>query len=163
LPLPEFESLHPALKEVRTRPLFVMQLGVRPMQQLGATPGGTRRVAAVSGGTFRGERLRGEVLEGGSDWQVVRSDAVTLDVRLVLKTDDGAMIGMRYPGLRHGPPEVMSRLDRGEPVSPGDYYFRSQPVFETSAPRYEWLNRVLAIGVGHRLPDGPVYSIFEIL
>ena len=55
------------------------------------------------------------------------------------------------------------KLDKGEPVDPGSYYFRMNPLFETSAAKYDWLNRILAIGTGHRLPDGPLYSIFEVL
>jgi Protein of unknown function (DUF3237) len=53
--------------------------------------------------------------------------------------------------------------DKGEPVDPGSYYFRMTPIFETAAPQYDWINRLIAVGVGHRLPDGPLYSIFEVL
>lgn len=70
---------------------------------------------------------------------------------------------MNYTGIRHGPDDVMARLGQGEVVDPSAYYFRIAPVFWTSAPGYEWLNRILAIGIGHRLPGGPVYNIFEIL
>jgi hypothetical protein len=86
-----------------------------------------------------------------------------LDVRLVLKTTDDALIVMTYECLRSGPPEVMQRLDRGENVEPASYYFRMNPLFETSSPKYDWINRIITVGIGHRLPDGPVYSIFEIL
>jgi hypothetical protein len=161
---PAFDSLSETLQGVRTRPLFVMRLDVRKLQIVGATPGAFRRVGIVPSGTFAGERLSGEVLEGGADWQDVRRDgSTTLDVRLVLKTDDDAMIGMTYRGLRHGPPEVMARLDKGEVVDPASYYFRTTALFETAAPPYAWLNGILAIGVGHRFPDGPVYSLFEVL
>jgi hypothetical protein len=157
-------GLPDALTQVRTRPLFAIKLDVLPMQVVGAAPGAFRRVAAVSGGRFEGERLSGTVLEGGSDWQTVRSDgAVTLDVRLMLKTTDGALIGMTYQGLRHGPADVLARLDKGEAIEPASYYFRTTPTFETAAPAYDWLNRVLAIGIGHRFADGPVYNIFELL
>jgi hypothetical protein len=88
---------------------------------------------------------------------------VHLDVRLILQTDDGALIAMTYRGIRHGPAEVLARLDRGEPVAPTDYYFRISALFETSDVRYDWLNRVVAAGSGQRLPAGPVYSLFEIL
>jgi hypothetical protein len=128
---------------------------------------GAGRVPApgvVSGGTFEGERLSGEVLNGGNDWQDVRADgATTLDVRLVPKTNDGALIAMSYRGVRHGPADVLARIDRGEAADPQSYYFRIGPMFETASERYAWLNRVLAIGVGHRLQDGVVYSVFEVL
>jgi hypothetical protein len=158
-----FDALPETLKSVRTRPLFVMRLDVKPMQLVGATPEGFRRVGVVTGGTFEGQRLSGVVLEGGSDWQFVRSDAVTLDVRLVLKTQDGSLITMIYKGFRHGPPAVLARIDKGEPVEPAEYYFRTNPSFDTAAPAFDWLNRIIAVGVGHRRADGPVYSIFEVL
>ena len=103
-------------------------------------------------------------MDKGSDWQSVgKEGATTLDVRVVLRTKDDALICMTYRGLRHGPPEVMERIARGETVAPAAYYFRISPSFETAAEKYGWINRVLAVGVGHRRNDGPVYSIFEVL
>ncbi len=91
----------------------------------------------VPSGSFEGERLSGIVLDGGSDWQMVHGDgATTLDVRLVLQTGDGALIGMTYTGIRHGPPEVMARIAKGEAVDPGSYYFRTSASFTTSDARY---------------------------
>src|SRR5579859_4240630 len=154
----DFAALTESLQSVRTRPLFVMRLDVSPVQLVGKTREGTRRVIPVPGGSFHGERLSGVVLEGGSDWQRVREDAIALDVRLTLKTDGGALIGMSYRGIRHGPPEVLARLDRGERVLPSDYYFRTTPLFETGAGEYDWMNRIVAVGIGDRRSDGPVYS-----
>ena len=70
---------------------------------------------------------------------------------------------MTYTCLRAGPPSVIEKLDRGEPVDPASYYFRMNPMFETSSRKYDWINRIIAIGIGHRLVDGPVYNIFEVL
>jgi Protein of unknown function (DUF3237) len=70
---------------------------------------------------------------------------------------------MNYRGVRHGPAEVLARIDRGEEVDAQSYYFRTSPMFETASDRYGWLNRVVAIGIGHRFAQGPVYSIFEVL
>jgi len=157
-------QLPPAMQELRTRPLFAFQVVVAKPSIIGKTPGHDRRVGEVTGGTFEGERLRGKILSGGSDWQTVRSDgAWTLDVRMVLETDDGALIGMTYRGIRHGAPDVIARIDKGEAVDPATYYFRIAPMFETAAPPYDWINRILAIGIGHRRADGPVYSVFEVL
>ena len=101
---PLIDSLPEVLKSVRTQPIFVMRLEVRPHIIVGPTPGGYRRTAVITGGRFEGERLSGEVLDGGSDWQTVRGDgAITLDVRLNLKTQDGALVSMAYGGLLHGP------------------------------------------------------------
>jgi hypothetical protein len=153
-----------SLKSVRTRPLFVMHLDVKPLQLVGVTPGGMRRVGVVPGGVFEGDKLSGVVLDGASDWQTVRTDgATTLDVRLILKTQDDALISMTYRGLRHGPAEVMARLDKGDAVDPASYYFRISPLFETAAAKYDWINRIVAVGIGQRRADGPIYSLFEIL
>ncbi len=43
------------------------------------------------------------------------------------------------------------------------YYFRIAPRFETGSDKYGWLNRSLAVGIGCRLPTGPVYDVYEIL
>jgi len=156
-------DLPPALQRIELRPLFVVRLDVKPSLVIGETPGAFRRVGVVPGGTFEG-RISGTVLDGSSDWQTVRSDgAVTLDVRLLLRTHDGVAITMAYRGLRHGPAEVIARLDRGEAVDPATYYFRMTPTFEVAvASPYGWLNRIVAVGTGHRYPDGPVYSVFEV-
>ena len=164
MPETRFDDLPPVLQAVRTRPLFVMHLKVRPLVMVGATPGVNRRIGLVSGGSFNGERLSGQVIDGGSDWQAVRADgSTTLDVRLVLKTDDDAVIVMTYGGVRHGPPDVIARVEGGEAVDPASYYFRINPRFETAAATYDWLNRILAVGSGHRQSDGPIYSVFEVL
>jgi hypothetical protein len=65
--------------------------------------------------------------------------------------------------LRAGTPDVMERLNKGEDVDPTNYYFRMNPMFETSSKKYDWMNRIIAVGIGHRPPDGPIYSIFEVL
>lgn len=156
------ENLPEALNSVQTRPLFVLRELVPPLLLVGP-PNAFRRIGLVQGGSFEGERLSGEVVSG-NDWQAVRADScIKLDVRLVLRTTDGALIVMTYQCLRAGPPNIIERLDKGEAVDPQSYYFRMSPMFETSAPKYDWINRVIAVGIGHRLADGPIYSIFEIL
>ncbi|MSP01404.1 MAG: DUF3237 domain-containing protein [Acetobacteraceae bacterium] len=152
------------MAEIRTTALMTLKLTVNGMQPIGATPNGNRRVGLVAGGTFEGPRLKGTVLPGGADWIIGRPDgSTTLDVRIVLETDDGAAIGMTYKGMRHGPAEVMAKVNSGEFVDPALYYFRTSVAFETAAPKYDWLNRIIAIGTGSRPPEGPVYEIFEVL
>jgi hypothetical protein len=159
-----FDALADVLRRVQTRPLFVMQLAVRPYAVVGATPGVDRRIGVVTGGVFNGERLTGEVMDGGADWQAVRTDSsVTLDVRLVLRANDGALIAMTYRGVRHGRADVIARMGRGDPVDPAAYYFRIMPMFETAARQYDWLNRIVAVGIGDRRAEGPIYSVFEVL
>jgi uncharacterized protein DUF3237 len=158
------DNLPETLKSLRSQALFTMRLDVRGPLIVGATPGAYRRVGVVTGGSFEGARLSGQVLDGGSDWQTVRRDgATTLDVRLVLKTRDDALICMTYRGVRHGPPDVVARIEKGEVVDPTSYYFRINPLFETATAEYDWINRVVAVGIGHRRADGPIYSIFEVL
>jgi hypothetical protein len=153
-----------AMAEIRTIHLMTMTLAVSGMQSIGATPNGDRRVDLVAGGKFEGPKLRGTVLPGGADWIIARSDgSTTLDVRIVLQTDDGAAIGMTYRGMRHGPAAVMQRVNSGEFVDPSEYYFRTAVAFETAAPKYDRLNRIIAVGTGSRPPEGPVYDIFEVL
>ncbi len=152
------------MAEIRTIPLMTLKLAVNGMQPIGATPNGNRRVGLVAGGTFEGAKLKGTVLPGGADWIIGRPDgSTTLDVRIVLETDDGATIGMTYKGMRHGSADVMAKVNGGEFVDPALYYFRTAVSFETAAPKYDWLNRIIAIGTGSRPPEGPVYEVFEVL
>ncbi|MGE0416028.1 MAG: DUF3237 domain-containing protein [Acetobacteraceae bacterium] len=152
------------MAEIRTAHLMTMRLTVNGMQMVGATPNGGRRVGLVGGGTFEGPKLKGTILPGGADWIIARPDgSTTLDVRIVLQTDDGATIGMTYRGMRHGPADVMDKVNKGEFVDPSLYYFRTAVFFETASDKYDWLNRVIAIGTGSRPPEGPVYDVFEVL
>ena len=136
---------------MRWRPLMTLRLSTAPTQYLGAGPHGTRVTFPIAGGTFEGDRLRGKVLPGGDDWTTKRPDGVVeLDLRITLETDDGALIYMTFEGIR----------DDGAPGAP---YFRTAPRFETGNPRYAFLNRLLAVSSGDRRPEGPIYTIHEIL
>jgi hypothetical protein len=148
---------------MNVRPLMKLTVAVVGSQKVGAAPHGTRTIAPINGGMFEGPRLRGTVLDGG-DWTLLRPDGVLeLDLRVTLRTDDGALIQMSSFGLRHGPPEVIAALARGETVDTASYYFRTTPRFETAAPSYLFLNRILAVATGDRRAGGPIYMIDEIL
>ena len=144
---------------------MTLRVLVAAPQNLGAVPHGTRRTVPLNGGDFDGPRLRGTVLPGGSaDWLLLRADGVLeMDLRVTLRTDDGALISMKSFGLRHGPPEIIAALGRGETVDPSTYYFRTMPRFETAHPGYSFLNRLIAVATGDRRPEGPVYTIHEVL
>jgi hypothetical protein len=147
-----------------SRLLMTLQVTVGAPQKVGAVPRGTRVIAPIASGNFEGPRLRGKVLPGGGDWTLLRGDGVLeLDLRVTLETDDGALIQMTSFGLRHGPPDVIAALARGESVDPSTYYFRTTPRFETGHAKYAFLNRLLAASSGDRHPGGPVYTIDEIL
>ncbi len=153
-----------AIPNIETAPLFDIEIDFDPATVLGKTPQGFRSIVAITGGSFEGPDLRGEVLAGGGDWVRRRSDgAVELDVRITLRTDDGALIYMAYPGLIAGPDDVMGRLLRGEAVDAADYYLRTAPRFETGADKYDWLNRIVAVGSG-ALGQGRIsYRIHRVL
>lgn len=153
------------MPELRSRHLFTITMQLPPTLELGDTPAGNRRVFTVSGGDFAGDRLRGEVLApASSDLVVLRADdSYQLDVRLILRTDDDALILMTYRGVRHASPEVSARISRGERMAASDYYLRTAPFFETSSLKYAWLNKVVSVGVGERQPDAVKYEVFEIL
>src|SRR3979409_1042847 len=129
-----------------SRLLMTMQVAVVGAQKIGAVPHGSRVTAPIAGGHFEGPRLRGKVLTGGGDWTLLRGDGILeLDLRITLETDDGALIHMTSFGLRHGPPEVIAALGRGESVDPSSYYFRTTPRFETAHPTSALLNRLVRL------------------
>jgi len=129
------------------RPLMVLRFATSATEEIGATPRGLLTIFPVIGGSFEGDRLRGRVL-GGADWVTRLGDGtISLDLRVTLETDDGALIHMTFTGVRDD----------------ATGYFRTAPRFETAAPAYAFLNRLVAVGVGEIRPDGPVHIIEEIL
>ena len=133
---------------IGTRSLMVLRLTTSPVEDIGSTPEGTLKIFPVTSGSFEGERLRGKVPAGGGDWVTTRSNGtMTLDLRVALETDDGCLIHMTFTGIRDD----------------ANGYFRTVPRFETAAPRYTFLNRLLAVGTADIRPEGPVHFIEEIL
>ena len=153
------------MPELQSRHLFTITMKLPPTLDLGDTPAGNRRVFTVSGGQFTGDRLRGVVLpEASSGLLLLRADrSYQQDVRLLLRTDDSAIILMTYRGVRHASDEVNARIARGERVAASDYYLRTAPFFETSSPQYAWLNKIVSVAVGERQSDGVSYEVYEIL
>ena len=126
---------------------------VGPPLDVGPLSQGRRRIIPILGGTFEGSGIRGRILPGGADWQIVRADGVAeLDTRYTLETDDGKLIYVQNAGIRHASPEVTARLMKGEPVDPSLVYFRTVPKFEASAPELAWLTRSIFVGTGERYP-----------
>ncbi|MEQ9639091.1 MAG: DUF3237 domain-containing protein [Alphaproteobacteria bacterium] len=152
------------MSDIETEFVFEMKIDVNTIMDVGATPVGHRRIAVLAGGSFEGPKIKGKVLPSGGDWIVNRSDGVTqLDVRAHLETDDGAIIYMTYRGHRHGPKEVMDRLNSGQQVDPAEYYFRTSPFFETASETYAWMNKMCFVATGRRDPEGPVYRVYQVL
>ena len=149
---------------MKLQALFKADIQLAPAQELGAGPLGRRRIIAINGGRFSGERLSGRVLPGGADWQVIRADGVAeLDARYTLETADGALVYVRNRGYRHGPAEVLKRLAAGENIDPAQYYMRTTPLFETGDERYAWLNRIVCVASGARRPTAVELEVFEVL
>jgi hypothetical protein len=144
---------------------FVMELRVRvePPLELGPVRRGRRRIVRISGGSFEGPQLRGVVLDGGADWQIVGEDGLAeLDTRYTLRTDGGELIYIQNAGIRHAAPEVVARLLAGEEVDPALVYFRTVPVFETASADLQWLTRAIFIGSGERHPDLVVVRVWMV-
>lgn len=131
--------------------------------EIGSTPMGFRRVVPILGGTFEGPRLKGRILPGGADWQLIRPDGVAeLEARYTVQTDDGSLISIVNRGYRHGPEEVIRKLASGILVDPSEYYFRSVPQFTVSEEKYSWLNNMIFVGSGVRHPSMVQIKFFEV-
>lgn len=127
---------------------MLLRLETAAIEEIGPTPNGKLSIFPITGGSFEGERLRGKVLPGGGDWVTAKADGTfELDARATLETDDGALIHITFSGIRDD----------------ASQYFRTLPRFETAAPSYAFLNRLLAVGTGQIGADGPVHAIEEIL
>lgn len=144
---------------------FVCELKVKlkPPYVVGDTPHGMRRIIPIIGGSFEGPKMKGEILDGGADWQIVRKDGVAeLEAHYQIKTDDGVIIYIKNTGLRVATPEVAARIGRGEAVSPSEYYFRAIPKFEAPQGKYEWMNNAIFICKGIRNPDNVAIQVWKV-
>jgi uncharacterized protein DUF3237 len=147
--------------------LFTMRATLAPGLDGGDGPLGRRTLNAVAKGEFHGERLSGELNPGTGDWMLTRNRIRVVDARVVLRTDDGALIHMSYGGRITFPDELekaVRDLSNRHLIDPAKYYFRTTPLFETGAAQYAWLNAIVAIGKGRLIEDGGVaYDVFELL
>lgn len=131
--------------------------------QIGKTPEGRRTIAPVTGGTFGGERLNGNILPGGADWVRFRLDgAMMIDVRLTLQTSDDALIYLSYQGRFLGAATAMAELAKGKTLDPASYSLVTIAKLECGDERYAWLNDVIAVAKGEQSGFNPVYEIYEI-
>ncbi|MBC7989443.1 MAG: DUF3237 domain-containing protein [Luteimonas sp.] len=153
--------------DVTTEPLFDIVVDLTPRLNVGPGPLGQRVLFGAAGGFFEGPALHGDVLASGGDWALFRPDGtMSLDVRLTLRTHDDALIQMTYGGRWVTPPDL--RADMTNPatrhiVDPGRYYFRTNPLFETGAKAYAWLNDIVCVGVGYLVEGGVAYKVSRVL
>lgn len=153
-----FDAPNPRLEH-----LYDMHVDLELPQMIGAAPAGNRQIWIVKGGTFSGPKIRGELLPGGGDWALARTDGVVqLDVRATARTDDGALVYATYGGLIVLSAEQMGRLLGGGEVPINEYYFYTNPMFQTGDERYAWLNQVIAIGRGKAVPGGVEYRVWAV-
>jgi Protein of unknown function (DUF3237) len=130
--------------------LMSISAEVGELMSMGPAPLGERRVVTITGGTFAGPLLHGDIV-GGADWQIARRDGVLeLDARYALREARGGLVQVVSQGFRHGPPEVLARLARGEDVDPASYFFRTFMRFETGAAELAFLNRTMALATARR-------------
>ncbi|MFN0096009.1 MAG: DUF3237 domain-containing protein [Dehalococcoidia bacterium] len=130
--------------------LFTITANTAQAGMLQGAPQGGRLIVNVTGGTFDGPKLKGAVEAGGADWLTLRADgSFKLDVRIMLKTEDGAQILMTYNGIG---------VTEG-----GAAKLRTAPVFETGDERYAWLNRVQAVAHGAPGANSVTYDVYALL
>lgn len=140
-----------------------LSVQVAAPQEVGATVHGRRRLIPILGGQAQGKDWQARVLPGGADFQLLVNDRLAeLDARYVLETDGGDLIYVTNRALRCGPPELMARLVRGEPVDPAQIYFRCSPSFETASRALGWISERLFVGTGLREPERVVMRFFEL-
>jgi hypothetical protein len=143
--------------------VFEVRANVAAALVIGPSSKGLRRIVPIVGGTCDGPRLSAEVLPGGADWQYIRPDGVlSLEARYTLRATDGALIQVINRGMRHGPPEIMAQIMRGEPVPPEAYYFRTVAEFEAPIGVHDWLNKCIVVGVAERKADAAIVRFHRV-
>ena len=152
------------LPEPRLTRVYRLEAALGEPLDLGDVSQGHRRIIPLTGGTFAGPELNGKLLPGVSaDWQIVLRDGSTLgDIRYTLQTDDGALLYVQSRGVRHGSPEVLARLGRGDDVDASEYTFRTSTQIETASRDFDWLNKGVFISVGGRRQGGVIYETYLV-
>lgn len=112
-----------------------------PAVEMGKTVEGQRRIIPITGGTIRGPRIRAQLLNGGWDWNLSRSDgASSVEAAYYMKTDDEVLIRIVNKGVSSGEP-------RQPPAANGEVFFMfTHPEFEAPVGKYDWLNRGMFVG-----------------
>jgi hypothetical protein len=136
------------IPELKIEKLFYLEAKCAPIIPIGDVGKAELNIYPILGGYFEGEKLRGEIMNFGADWNYMDKDRVdVMDTRYLLITDDGAYISISTNGRYLNSIEQDQALDRGEFVDPNKYYFRQHLFFETGAEKYKWLNGIIAFAV----------------
>ena len=160
-----FFSISAAAQDAPKLEFFcALKVKLDPAMVVGETAHGTRRIVPIIGGTVEGPNIKGEIIKGGADWQVVRKDGVTeLEAHYQFKTDDAVIIYIKNTGVRVATPEIADKIARGEKVESSQYYFRAVPKFEAPKGKYAWINDTLFICTAERLPDVVLVNVWRVL
>lgn len=142
---------------------FAAYVDIGTPQEIGETTAGRRRVIPIVGGQVSGPRLTGEVVPGGADWQLVRTDGtIDLVARYTVRAADGTLISVVNRGLRRASPDILARLTAGEIVDPALYYFRTTPSFTVAPGPHAWLADSIFVATGERQAKQVVIRFFEL-
>lgn len=152
------------LPEPRLTRVYRLEATVGAPLELGNIERGRRHIVPLTGGAFTGPEISGQLLPGASaDWQIVLPDGTALgDIRYTLRSDAGALLYVQSRGIRHGSPEVLARLGRGEHVDASQYTFRTSTQIETAATELDWISKGIFISVGGRQLGGVIYETYLV-
>jgi hypothetical protein len=149
------------------RHLLTLEAQLLPSLDGGDGPLGRRALNAVREGRFYGERLNGRINPGTGDWMLTRNGIRVVDARIVLLTDDDAIIHVSYGGrirFDESALPALASMETRHLIDPSRYYFRTTPLFETGSRSYGWLNGIVSVGVGKLIEGGGVaYDIYELM
>ena len=148
----------------RLTKVYRLEANLGPALDLGDVASGRRRIVPLVEGTFTGPNFNGSLVPGVSvDWQIIQVDGTVIgDIRYTLRTDSGHLLYVQSRSVRHGTPEVLARLGRGEDVDASEYTFRTSTRIETAAADLDWLNKGVFISVAGRQPGGVVYETYLV-
>lgn len=144
---------------------FQIKIDLSKRFRYGPTSDGLERgYVGVMGGTVSGPLLNGRIVpHTGGDWPSIRPDGTCdFHARYLIETDDGTLVQIRNTGIRHGPKEVLDRLQNYEPVDPSEYYMRVTPYFDAPEGAHGWLSRTVFIGKAHRRIDDSVFTYWAV-
>ena len=153
-----------ASPSLQTEFVFRLTVDVAAPVSVGETGLGVRRQIAINGGELRGPSMRGKILAGGADFQIIRPNGlIDLVARYVVEMDDGALLYVENTGIRTGPREALQRLTRGETVDPNLIYFRTVPKFETGSDSYRWMMQTLFVASAQRHQAQVIIDVYKVL
>ncbi|CAH0240094.1 DUF3237 domain-containing protein [Peribacillus sp. Bi134] len=149
---------------INLKHIFTANIHVDDPIEVGDVGTGIRRIIPITGGTFSGPGIKGIVLPGGADYQMIRYDGMTEALaHYTIQTEEGVLIYVVNKGYRHGPKEIIDRIIQGEEVPIGSYYFKTAPLFETGSEEYAFLNRNIFVGEGIRRPSDVQMKFYQVL